>query len=99
MRCQSRNGSARCHLLLAALTAGLSLPRAAAAAQDPAPTPVVGPITPRAEAEPAAEQGSAKKEDTRKKKREKLKFHWRSASVDYGKKVRLDFRSKIRGEV
>ena len=27
-----------------------------------------------------------------KKKGDKLKFHWRSASMDYGKKFRLDFR-------
>jgi phosphate-selective porin OprO/OprP len=86
-------------LLFAAVTICLALPRLAAATQDPAPTPVVGPITPSPEAEPAAAQGSGKREEARRKKRDKLKFHWRSASVDYGKKVRLDFRSKMRGEV
>lgn len=84
---------------------------AAVASQDAAPTPIVRLIAPSFVEEPpvepdgGAQQGSVKKPESNqksvsaKKKRDKLKFHWRSASLEYGKKVRLDFRSKIRGEV
>jgi len=33
-----------------------------------------------------------------KRKADKFKLHWQSASVDYGKKFRLYFRAKFRGE-
>src|SRR5262249_16197841 len=34
-----------------------------------------------------------------RRKRNKLRLHWRSASLDYQRKFRIDFRSKFRGEV
>jgi hypothetical protein len=103
---RSWNGPGPCFLLLTGLTVALALPRAVAAGQESAPTPLVQPIAPGVAADLAVEHDSGDKQPESgketvsvKKKRDTLKFHWRSASVDYGKKVRIDFRSKIRGEV
>src|SRR2546428_5819645 len=81
-----------------------------AAGQDAAPTQSFQLIAPSFVVEPADDSDGGPQESGRKpdgnqktvsvkKKGDKLKFHWRSASLDYGKKVRLDFRAKIRGEM
>jgi phosphate-selective porin OprO/OprP len=104
---RSREGSARRCLLLAALTIPLlTAVRVAAAGQDAAAMPSAGPSAQTAVPEADAAQGTreqpppegAKAREPRKKK-DKLKLHWRSASLDYGKKFRIDFRSRMRGEV
>src|SRR5207249_1565242 len=95
---RSWNGPAPFFLLLAALTAALAPSRMAAAGQDAAAIPFVPPMALSYSAEPSADQTSGEKKENGKKKRDKLKLHWRSASLDYGKKVRIDFRSKFRGE-
>jgi len=53
--------------------------------------------------QPAAEVSSEKEQSVDptehvRRKRNKLRLHWRSASLDYQRKFRLDFRSKFRGE-
>src|SRR5437667_294096 len=54
-----RNGSARGWLLLAAVVStGFALPRVAAAAQDPSPTPGAGPITPGSKTESTNSAGT-----------------------------------------
>ena len=82
------NGPGPCVLLLAGLT--LASPRAAAG-QDSAAAASARLVAPSAESE--AEQGSAPK------KKEKVKFRARDASLQYGRKFHLDFRTRMRGEV
>jgi phosphate-selective porin OprO/OprP len=100
---RSWNGFPPCFLLLAGLTTALVVPRGAAASQDPAATAFVGAIAPSFAADPATEKSGQNQVGDKakarvKKKGDKLKFHWRSASLDYGKKARIDFRSKMRAE-
>src|SRR5262245_10803191 len=88
--------------LVAGLTVSLWCPRVAAG-QDSAGAQFVGHIAPSLASDAAAEQARKEQEEPggvkerRRKKGDKLKLHWRSASLEYGKKLRLDFRSKIRG--
>jgi len=95
---RSCDGPVRGLLLIAALAAVLAVPLTAAAAQD-ADGSVIVPTAPSSGVESKAEQPDGEKIEPRRKKRDKLKFHWRGASLEYGKKARLDFRSKFRGEV
>src|SRR2546425_966634 len=102
---RSWSGFPSCFLVLAGLTTALAEPRGAAASQDPAPTSFVGAIAPSFAVDPATDlergeqQEGDKKKASVKKRGDKLKFHWRSGSLDYGKKARIDFRSKMRAEV
>jgi hypothetical protein len=110
---RSWSGPAPCFLIIAGLATALAPPRMAAAGQDAAATPFVQtmalfvqPMALNFVAEPSAEQTSDEKEqtvgekkETGNKKGDRLKPRWRSASLEYGKKVRLDFRSRMRGEV
>ena len=109
---RSWNGPAPYFLLVAGLTTALALPRMAVAGQD-ASTPfvptmvlIVQPMALNFVAESSAEQTSDEKEQTSGAKKEtvnkrgdRLKPRWRSASLEYGKKVRIDFRSRMRGEL
>src|SRR5881628_1484939 len=102
---RSREGSAR-RCLLASLMIPLAALRVAAAGQDAAAMPLVGPIAQTVVPEADAAQGTREQPPPEgvtarepRKKRDKLKLHWRSASIDYGKKFRIDFRSRLRGEV
>ena len=100
------NGPVPCFLLLAALTMALTLPGVAAAGQDPAQTPFVGSIAPSVAAEPADEHDDGTQQrpgggtgTEPKKKSDKLRIRWRSASLEYGKKVRVDFKTRFRWEL
>ena len=110
---RSWSGPAPYFLIIAGLTTAFAPPRIAAAGQDAAATPViqtmalfVQPMALNFVVEPLAEQPSDDKEqtggektETVNKKGDRLKPRWRSASLEYGKKVRLDFRSRMRGEL
>jgi phosphate-selective porin len=75
------------------------IPPPAAAAQEADPASIILPIVAGGDADPSAEpQGSEPKEIPSKPK-DRLKLHWQGASVEFAKKVRLDFRAKFRGEV
>jgi phosphate-selective porin OprO and OprP len=98
------NGSAASCVLLAGLLTTLGPSRMAAAGQDD--TPLVRAVAPRfadspafAERDNREEQESGAKSEGGKGRGDTLKVHWRGASLDYGKKFRLNFRAKIRGEV
>src|SRR5262245_46790644 len=96
---RSFNGPVRCLLWLSGFTVALAVPRTTAAGQDADATSFVHPAATAVAADPTTGQPGGGKEDRPRKKRDKLRFHWRGASLDYGRKVRLDFRSRFRGEV
>jgi phosphate-selective porin OprO/OprP len=81
----------------------IALSRVASATDDPPPTVLAThSITPAEPAEPPTDesqqpQASAPKNEPRKKG-DKLKLRWRSASLEYGKKLRIDFRTRLRAE-
>src|SRR5207244_2824096 len=84
----------------------LAAVRVAAAGQDAAAMPLVGPIAQTVVPEADATQETREQQPPEgvkarepRKKRDKLRLHWRSASLDYGKKFRIDFRSRMRAEV
>jgi phosphate-selective porin OprO and OprP len=89
-------GPFSCALLLSGVVIALA-PRMSAA-QEADATSFVQPTAPSSAVEPGAEQPDTDKPETRKRKGDKLRLHWRGASLEYGRKVRLDFRSKFRGE-
>jgi len=102
MSCRSFSGYALCCCGLAVL-ACTSTPRAAAA-QNVDVTSFESPTSSGSAAEPGAEPDSDKEQSVEqtehvRRKRNKLRLHWRSASLDYQRKFRIDFRSKFRGEV
>jgi phosphate-selective porin OprO and OprP len=91
-------GPFSCALLLTGL---IALAPRMAAAQEADTTSIVQPtaaISSAVDPDSGTAQPDTDKPETRKK-RDKLRLHWRGASMDYGRKVRLDFRSKFRGEV
>src|SRR5258708_3799645 len=96
---RSWNGPASYVLLVAGWMTAFALPRAAAAGQDTGSTASVEPAAASIAAGAFASPPSQEKTGTRRKRRDRLKLHWRSASMDYGRKVRLDFRSRMRGEL
>jgi phosphate-selective porin OprO/OprP len=94
MTCRSRNGPVPCYLRLASLTVALALPPVAAFAQDGASTPPAAATAPAAE---AADQGV--QTPPPRKSGDKWKFRWRSAALEYGRKARIDFRTRFRAEM
>src|SRR5690242_19953932 len=102
MSCRSFSGYALCCCGLAVLACTFA-PRAAAA-QNVDVTSFESPTSSGSAAEPGAEPDSDKEQSVEqtehvRRKRNKLRLHWRSASLDYQRKFRIDFRSKFRGEV
>jgi phosphate-selective porin OprO and OprP len=100
------NGSAGSRVLLAGLLMALGSPRVVGAGQDAAPTPLVPAVAPMfaavlstAEADHGEQQESGTNPPKDKGSGDTLKFHRRSASLEYGRKFRLNVRAKIRGEV
>ena len=94
---RSWNGPAPCFLRLAGLTVALAVPPVAAFGQDGASTSAVASTATRANAEPADEQQGA--QTTPRKSGDRLKFRWRSAALEYGRKARIDFRARFRAEM
>src|SRR4029453_4171642 len=102
---RSWNGSARCCMLLAGLITTFAFPRAGAAGQDAPPAPLVLHITPSLLAGPAVEHDdsseqaqSGQQPETGRPRRDKPQFRWKSATLDYGRKARLNFKSRMRTE-
>jgi phosphate-selective porin OprO/OprP len=88
-------------LRLAGLTVALALPPIAAAAQDGAATPTA---TPAAPAAPAASEAAADEEQAvpprmPPKPGDRIRFRWRSAALEYGRKARIDLRARFRAEM
>jgi phosphate-selective porin OprO/OprP len=94
---RSWHGPVPCFLRLAGLTAALALPPVAAFGQDGASTAPAASTTPRAEAAPADDQGT--RLPPPRKSGDKVKFRWRSAALEYGRKARIDFRTRLRAEM
>ena len=97
MRRGGRNGSARYGVLAVGVVAALACPRTASAGQDGATAPSGFFLTRIVPDESASDQGGGSQEP--KKKGDKLRLRWKSASLEYGRKFRLDFRAKLRGEM
>src|SRR5262245_9774842 len=100
MWCRPFSRAALCFCVLAGLA---STPRVAAA-QDIEVTSFDQPTASASSAEPATEASSDKEQSGEptehvRRKRNRLRLHWRSASLDYQRKFRIDFRSRFRGEV
>jgi phosphate-selective porin len=83
-------------LRLATLTAALVLPSVAAFGQDAASTPPAASTAPHAEADSADDQGT--QPPPPRKSGDRMKFRWRSAALEYGRKARIDFRTRLRAE-
>jgi phosphate-selective porin OprO and OprP len=88
------------HILrLAGLTIALTLPPIAAAGQDRTSTPAAAPVAtpaPAASDETSEEQQATPR--TPPKPGDRIRFRWRSAALEYGRKARIDFRARFRAE-
>ena len=93
---RSWNGPVPCLLRRAGLTAALMLPTVAAFGQDAASAPPATSTAAQAEADSADDQGTQPPPPRRPGDR--VKFRWRSAALEYGRKVRIDFRTRLRAE-
>src|SRR4029453_11278281 len=64
--------------------------------QDPASTPPAASTAAQAEADSADDQGT--QPPPPRKSGDRMKFRWRSAALEYGRKTRIDFRTRLRAE-
>lgn len=96
---RSWHGPVPHRLRLAGLAIALTLPPIAAAGQDRAATPTVTAAAPAATAaDETAEQPQAAPR-TPPKSGDRIRFRWRSAALEYGRKARIDFRTRFRAEM
>src|SRR5262245_11149773 len=92
---RSRTGPLPCFIRRVGLTVALALSPVVAAAQDRPATPADGPASAAAD-ESATEQRAPGAEPSRPP--ERLRFRWRNASLQYGTRTRIDFRTRMRAE-
>src|SRR5262245_16810525 len=92
-------------VLLAPFVMVIAQGRVASAADDPRSTLLVTqPMAPADSDDAAAGEASSQQppggapRNEPRKRGDKLKLRWRSASLEYGKKLRIDFRTRLRAE-
>ena len=100
---RSGNGPVPCFVLVAVFALVFAPTQQAAAAQDAASNPGAVASAPRAATETAREPEGDDQQPTNQqegtvRKRERARFRLRDASWQYGRKIRVDFKTRMRGE-